>query len=180
MKNLAIQKKMVVGGKYQHRNSCHTYWDSLPPPHNSINVITNQKIMAQSKKKAVGIGAVGTCMAKFIHLRAPIKEAIYKNYTKHCYEDHFIVSKGMHWINKKDQIAYECCIPSISDDNIVFKIMCSHFTVTQSPNEPFADKHTSNPLTACTTNNNEVCASTMNIPCNLPKADDCVDDITRL
>ncbi|KAL7447760.1 hypothetical protein ACHAXS_000088 [Conticribra weissflogii] len=136
--------------------------------------------MAQSKKKAAGIGAVGTCMAKFIHPRAPIKEVLRENYAKHQYEDLLIVSKGTHWINKKDQIAYECRIPSISDDNIVFKIVCSHFTITQSPNEPFADKRTSNSITAHNTNNNEICASTTNILCNLPNSDDCADDIARL
>ncbi len=135
--------------------------------------------MAQSKEKATGIGAVGTCMAKFIHPRAPIKEVLCKNYAKHQYEDLLIVGKGTHRINKKDQIASECHIASISDENIVFKIVCSHFTVTQSPNEPFADKHTSNSITAHT-NNNEVHASTTNIPRNLPNFDDHADDIARL
>ncbi|KAL7462616.1 hypothetical protein ACHAXS_004556 [Conticribra weissflogii] len=136
--------------------------------------------MARSKKKAAGIGAVGTCMAKFIHPRAPIKEALRKNYSKHRYENLLIVGKGTHRINKKDQIAYECRIPSIPDDNIVFKIVCSHFTVTQSPNEPFADERTSNTTTACTTNINDDRASTTNVSRNLPNSDNRAEDIARL
>lgn len=106
--------------------------------------------------------------------------ALKENYAKHKFEDLLIVGKGKHRINKKEQTAYECRIPSISDDNIVFKMVCSHFTVTQSPNEPFADERTSNSTTSGRANNNADRSSSTDVTSNLPNSDDRAADIARL
>ena len=133
--------------------------------------------MVRPKKKSAGIGAIGSCKAKYLHPRAPIQEALRENYEKHRYEDLLIVGKGTHRINKKDQTAYECRIPSI-DDNTIFVTVCSHLTVvTESPNEPFPNEVSTTPTTPVPTIPRDSTPNVMRKPSN---SDDRAAEIARL
>lgn len=138
--------------------------------------------MVRPTKKSAGKGALGSCYARYLHPKAPIREALGENYAKHRFENLLVVGKGTHRINKKDQTAYECRIPSISDDNdTVFLTVCSHLTVTQSPpGEPFPDEAAIPTSAEPPTNNDSARASTTNVTCNLPNSDDRAADIARL
>jgi hypothetical protein len=50
-----------------------------------------------------------------------------------------VVGKGVHRVNRKDQLSYECRISEI-DDNTIFHISCNNFTVETAPSTPFEDK----------------------------------------
>jgi len=50
-----------------------------------------------------------------------------------------VVGKGVHRVNRKDQVSYECRMSEI-DDSIIFHIVCNNFKVETSPSTPFEDE----------------------------------------
>ena len=96
--------------------------------------------MARSKRKPAGIGAIGKCKAKYFHPRKEVMEALKEDYAKHTIDNVLIIGKGMHRINNREQLAYECRLPDINE-SITFVVVKGHVTVTtESPQEPFIDE----------------------------------------
>ena len=50
-----------------------------------------------------------------------------------------VVGKGVHWVNRKDQVCYECRISKI-DDSTIFHISYNNFKVETAPSNPFEDE----------------------------------------
>jgi hypothetical protein len=119
--------------------------------------------MARSKRKLAGVGAIGKAKARYFHPKNPVKEKLQELYEKHEFTNVLIVGKGVHRVNKKDQKCYECRIPDI-DESIVFKLVCSHLSVTQSPNEPFPDEVTTTPVAPAADQNFHLRVSQTNEP----------------
>ena len=80
------------------------------------------------KKKLGIIGAKGSGKARFFH---PIKH-IHAQWTNEHQmirlADVLLAGKGMHKVNQREQLCYECRIPEIGD-GVIFHITCKNFRV---------------------------------------------------
>eukprot|EP00957_Ditylum_brightwellii_P061877 4696159-Ditylum_brightwellii.AAC.1 len=92
-----------------------------------------------AKSKPGGIGAKGSVCARFFHPGQNIRDKWPNTHCTHCVSDTLIVRKGIHRVQKKDQLCYECQILDI-DDNAIFHIICHNFKVEDAATTPFDDK----------------------------------------
>jgi len=90
-------------------------------------------------KKSGGIGAVGSAKARFFHPSLKIREQWPNQHQQIRLSGVLVVGKGVHRVNRKDQLCYECRISEI-DDNTIFHISCNNFKVETSPSTPFEDE----------------------------------------
>eukprot|EP00957_Ditylum_brightwellii_P083737 6364532-Ditylum_brightwellii.AAC.1 len=95
--------------------------------------------MAKSKSKPGGIGAKGSACARFFHPGQNSRDKWPNTHCTHRVSDALIVGKGIHRVQKKDQLCYECRILDI-DDNTIFHIVCHNFKVEDAAATPFDDK----------------------------------------
>ena len=95
-------------------------------------------------KKRGGIGAAGSAIARFFHPSAHIRAKWPNDYQRKRLTNVLITGKGMHRVNRKDQLCYECRIPEIDadllDEPITFHIVCNNFRVDRAGIVPFEDE----------------------------------------
>lgn len=101
-----------------------------------------------ARKKRAGIGAVGKAKIRFFHPSKDVQAEIdkprpegeqRKDYKLDHFDDAIIVGKELHRINKKNQMAYLCRLPYMSD-NKIYAISCKHVTVLTEGETPFEDE----------------------------------------
>ena len=80
------------------------------------------------KTMIAGIGATGSAKARFFHPSQKIRDQWPNEYQTKQLTGVLIVGKGVHRVNRRDQLCYEFRIMEI-DDNTVFHIVCSNFKV---------------------------------------------------
>ena len=77
-----------------------------------------------------GICANGSAQARFFHPSKHICEKCPNNHRKKWVLEVFLVGKGTHCVNRKDQLCYEFRIPKI--DGTVFQIFCVNFKIEEA------------------------------------------------
>ena len=90
-------------------------------------------------KKKGGVGAKGSAKARFFHPGEAIRKRWPNQHQTIRVSEALVVGKGVHRVNRKDQMCYECCLPEI-DDNTIFHIVCSNFKVEVEGATPFENK----------------------------------------
>ncbi len=90
-------------------------------------------------KKKGGIGAKGSAKARFFHPGQNIRDKWPNQHQTIRVSEALIVGKGVHRVNRKDQMCYECRLAEI-DDNTVFHIVCNNFKVEVEGATPFEDE----------------------------------------
>ena len=91
------------------------------------------------KRKAGGIGAVGSAKARFFHPSAKIRERWPNEHGTLRLSGVLVTGKATHRINRKQQICYERRIPEI-DDGTIFVISVNNFKVDEAASTPFPDE----------------------------------------
>ena len=89
-------------------------------------------------KKKGGIGATGSAKARFFHPSQAIREQWPNVNQTIRLSGVLLVGKGVHRVNRKDQMCYECRLEEI--ENVLFHIVCSNFRVDTDPATPFEDE----------------------------------------
>ena len=95
-------------------------------------------IMARRRKRG-GIGATGSAFAKFFHPSQGIRTFWQNDWQRHRCTGVEIIGKSMRQISRRQQLAYECRIPEINDEDIWY-IVCSNFKVEEEGPTPFPDE----------------------------------------
>ena len=90
-------------------------------------------------RRCGGIGAVGSAKARFFHPGAKIGEQWPNTHGQMRLSGVLLVGKGVHRVNRKTQMCYECRIPEI-DNSTIFHIVCNNFKVETLPSTPFQDE----------------------------------------
>ena len=80
------------------------------------------------KKKLGVIGAKGSGQVRFFHLSKHIRAQWPNEHQKIGLADVLIVGKGMHKVNRQEQLCYECRIQEINN-GVIFHITCKNFKV---------------------------------------------------
>ena len=91
------------------------------------------------KRKAGGIGAVGSAKARFFHPSAKIRERWSNEQGTLRLSGVLVTGKATHRVNRKQQICYERRIPEI-DDGTIFVISVNNFKVDEAASTPFPDE----------------------------------------
>ena len=91
------------------------------------------------KKKLGAIGAKGSGKTRFFHPSEHSLTQWPNEHQKIRLADVLLVRKGMHKVNRREQLCYECRIPEI-DNGVVFHITCKNFRVETDGATPFDDK----------------------------------------
>ena len=92
-----------------------------------------------AKKKLAGIGAAGSGKARFFCPREHICAQWPNEHQRIRLAGVLIVGKGMHKVNRREQLCYECRIPEI-DNGVIFHITCKNFKVEVDGATPFEDE----------------------------------------
>ena len=93
------------------------------------------------KRKAGGIGAVGSAKARFFHPSAKIRERWSNEQGTLRLSGVLVTVKATHCVNRKQQICYECRIPEPEiDDGTIFVISVNNFKVDEAASTPFPDE----------------------------------------
>ena len=100
-----------------------------------------------AKKNICGIGAKGSGKARFFHPSDHIRAQWPNEHQKIWLADVLLVGKGMHKVNRREQLCYECRIPEI-DDGVIFHITWKKFKVETVGATPFDDEVVVGPPTA--------------------------------
>ena len=90
-------------------------------------------------KKRGDIGATSLANAHFFHPSQNIRNKWTNQHQTIRLSGVSLVGKGVHRVNRKDQLCYECRIADI-DDNTIFLIVCNNFKVDAAPSIPFEDE----------------------------------------
>ena len=91
------------------------------------------------KKKRGAIGAKGSGKSRFFHPSENIRDQWPNEHQKIRLADVLLVGKGMHKVNLREQLYYECIIPEI-DNGVIFHITCKNFRVETVGATPFDDE----------------------------------------
>ena len=100
-------------------------------------------------KKRGGIGAKGSAKARFFHPSKNIRDRWPNGTYTLRLTDVLVVGKGVHRVNRKDQLCYEVRINEI-DDGTIFHICCGNFKVEEAASTPFEDELAATPSTPVT------------------------------
>ena len=101
-------------------------------------------------KKKGGVGAKGSAKARFFHPGEAIRKRWPNQHQTIRVSDALVVGKGVHRVNRKDQLCYECRLAEI-DDNTIFYIVCNNFKVDVEGAAPFDDERGTSTLPAPST-----------------------------
>ena len=85
-----------------------------------------------------GIGAKGSAQARFFHPSEHIREKWPNDHMTKRVLEVLLVGKGIHRVNRKDKLFYECRILEI--DGTVFHICCGNFKIEEAPPTTFEDE----------------------------------------
>ena len=91
-----------------------------------------------AKMNLGGIGAKGSGKERLVHLSEHIRAQWPNEHQKIRLSDMLLVGKGMHKVNRWEQICYECRIPDINN-GFIFHIACKNFKVETVGATPFDD-----------------------------------------
>ena len=91
------------------------------------------------KKKIGGIGAKGSGKARFFRPSEHIRAQWSNEHQNIRLADVLLVGKGMHKVNRREQLCYECRITEI-DNGVIFHITCKNFRVETVGATPFDDE----------------------------------------
>ena len=126
-----------------------------------------------------GVGAKGSAKARFFHPSANIRARWPNEHKSLRIHDVLITGKGMHRVNRKDQLCYECRINEI-DDGTVFHIVTNNFKIETEGATPFPDEINAHVSTTTPTDPSEEAAlraSTTNVTPNITRAE--IDELRQ-